>query len=85
MEWPPRSPDMNLIENLWAHLKLELHRQYPDTATLYGSPRYIRQVLSERLHEVWWSIREKVLDRLIKSMPYHVQALIDARGWYTAY
>jgi len=85
MEWPPRSPDMNLIENLWAHLKLELHRRYPDTATLRGSPRYIRQVLSERLHEVWWSIGEEVLDRLIESMPHRVQALIDARGWYTDY
>ena len=24
--WPPYSPDINLIENLWAHLKLELYR-----------------------------------------------------------
>ena len=85
MEWPLRSPDMNLIKNLWAHLKLELHRRYPDTATLRGSPGYIRQVLSERLHEVWWSIGEEVLDRLIESMPHRVQALIDARGWYTDY
>jgi transposase len=42
MEWPPNSPDMNLIENLWAHLKVKLHRQYPDTATLRGPPHYIR-------------------------------------------
>jgi hypothetical protein len=25
-DWPPYSPDMNLIENLWAYLKLELHQ-----------------------------------------------------------
>ena len=30
MEWPPISPDLNPIENLWAWLKLELHRYYPD-------------------------------------------------------
>ena len=41
-DWPSYSPDMNLIENLWVHLKLELHRQYLDTATLFSSPQYIR-------------------------------------------
>lgn len=84
-DWPPYSPDMNLIENLWAHLKLELHRRYPDTATLSGSPQYIRQRIIERVHEVWWSIGEEVLDRLIDSMPHRVQALIKAQGWYTKY
>ena len=50
--WPPYSSDMNLIENLWAHLKLELHRRYPDTVTFCGSLEYIRQTISERVHEV---------------------------------
>jgi len=61
-DWSPYSPDMNLIENLWAHLKLELHQRYPDTATLHGSFQYIRQCINERVHEAWWSIGEEVLD-----------------------
>jgi hypothetical protein len=76
---------MNLIENLWAHLKLELHRRYPDTATLHGFPTYVRQCITEQVHEVWWAIGEEMLERLIDSMPHHVQALIKARGWYTKY
>ena len=84
-DWPPYSPDMNLLENLWAHLKLELYRRYPDTATLKGSPDYIRRKISERVHEVWWSIGEEVLNHLIDSMPHRVTALIKARGWYTPY
>lgn len=84
-DWPPYSPDMNLIENLWAHLKLELPRRYPDTTTLYGLPQYIRQRITERVHEVWWSIGEEVLDRLLDSMPDRMHELIKARGWYTRY
>ena len=84
-DWPPYSPDMNLIENLWAYLKLELYRRYPDTVTLNGSPDYIRQKISERVHEVWWSIGKEVLNHLIDSMPHRVKALVKARGWYTSY
>ena len=83
--WPPYSPDMNLIEHLWAHIKLELYRRYPDTATLRGSPSYIRQRITERVQEIWWSIGEEVPDSLINSMPDRVQALIKAKGRYTEY
>ena len=85
IEWPPHSPDMNPIENLWAYLKLELNRLYPDTLFLHGSHSHICELLSERSHKVWWSIAEGILDRLIDSMPHRVQALIDAKGWYTEY
>ena len=43
--FPPYSPDMNIIENLWAHLKLELHHRYPDRKTLHGGPETVKRVL----------------------------------------
>ena len=85
MEWPPNSPDMNPIEHLWSHIKLELHHRYPDTKTLPGCPETVKRVLKERLAEVWRDIGREVLDRLIDSMPSRVQALLDAEGWYTEY
>ena len=85
MDFPPNSPDMNLIEQLWAHLKLELHRRYPDTALLRGSSDTIRKQLIPRLLEIWWSIGEEILERLIQSMPDRVEALLRAKGWYTEY
>jgi len=85
MEWPPNSPDMNPIEHLWAHLKLELHRRYPDTKHLHGSPDAIKRVLRERLMDIWWDIGAEVLNQLINSMPHRVQALLKAKGWYTEY
>jgi transposase len=85
MVWPTYSPDMNPIEELWAHLKIELHHRYHDTWSLQGLNDAIKQKLQQRLWEVWWEIREDVLSRLIDSMPCRVKALITERGWYTKY
>ena len=85
MDWPPNSPDMNPIENLWAQLKLELHQRYPDTKYLSGSPAAIRGILKRRLFEVWWEIGEGTLNGLVGSMPKRVSALLSARGWYMGY
>jgi len=85
MQWPLNSPDMNPIEHLWAHLKRELHRRYPDTVTLQGSPEFIKATLRERLYEVWWDIGTEVLNSLVESMPERVKALYKAGGWYTEF
>jgi len=85
MDWPTNSPDLNPIENLWSRLKLELHRAYPDTSTLTGPPETVRSELSERLMKVWWSIGEDVLEGLVSTMPYRVNQVINAGGWYTTY
>jgi len=85
MDWPANSPDLSPIEDLWAHLKYELRRRYPDTARLKGSPQTIKAMLQERLHKIWWEIGEEVLNRLVESMPGRVQEVIAAKGWYTSH
>jgi transposase len=85
MDWPANSPDLSPIENLWAHLKYELHRQYPDMAKLKGLPQTIKATLQERLHKIWWEIGEEVLNKLVESMPKRVKEVIAAGGWYTSY
>lgn len=85
MNWPANSPDLSLIENLWAHLKHELRIQYPDTATLKGSPETIKAILRGRLHKIWWEIGEEVLNKLVEDMPKRVKEVIAARGWYTSH
>src|SRR5579859_6965640 len=82
MDWPANSPDLSPIENLWAHLKLELSTQYPDTATLKGSATTIKAKLHKRLNKIWWEIREDVLNKLVEDMPKHCKEVIAARGWY---
>jgi len=85
MEWPPNSPDINPIEHIWEQLKHELHRQYPDTFSLKGSPEFIKATLRQRLHKVWWEIGAVILKTLIESMPDRVKALSKAGGWYTEF
>jgi transposase len=85
MEWPPNSPDMNPIEHLWRVLKAKLHSKYPDTRVLRGGPEKVREVLEERLKEVWLEIELDVLEGLIQSMLSRVEALCKAKGWYTHY
>jgi len=85
MDFPPNSPDMNPIEHLWNALKRELFCHFPDTADLPGCPETVRHALAERLAMVWAEIGEDIMNALIDSMPRRIQALIEAKGWYTKY
>lgn len=85
MEWPLNSPDVNPIEYVWEHLKRQLHRQYPDTFSLKGSPEFTKLTLRQRLHKIWWEIEADIRNSLVKSMPERVKALLKAGGWYTEF
>ena len=76
---------MNLIEQLWAHIKHELYRRFPDTANLKGSVQFIKSALRQRLHVIWWEIGADLLNSLVDSMPQRVEVLARARGWYTEF
>ena len=67
-----QSPDLNLIEHLWDHLKQQLAR-YPKEA--------------KGVHELWeyvqveWNkIPEDVCSKLVESMPKHVKAVKRVKG-----
>jgi len=75
--WPPQSPDLNPIEHLWNHLKIQLGQ--------YEQPPSGILELWERVQVEWEAIKPEVCQNLIESMPRRVKAVLRAHGGYTKY
>lgn len=84
VEWPPYSPDLNPIENLWKLLKegiIALHPELSDMPKNF----YTLQKLCEAAVESWEAFEDSLLEKLATSMENRLQAVIRAEGWYTKY
>ena len=84
MVWPPFSPDLNPIENLWSVMKREIYLRHPELETA-ADTAYTLSCLVAAAQEAWTSISVDILESLSASMVRRVQAVIDAEGWYTKY
>ena len=73
--WPPDSPDLNPIENLWAIIKKRIEDMNPQ----------IIQELKELIITVWDSIEIELIHNLIDSMPNRLQAVVTNHGGRTGY
>lgn len=85
INWPLYSLDLNLIEHLWFHLKKLMYNIAPDIEQVGGSDDMIQEALFQALKEAWPRIRQKLLNVLIESMKSRINAVIEAKGWYTKY
>ncbi|KAG0817752.1 hypothetical protein G6F16_012601 [Rhizopus arrhizus] len=77
LRWPPHSPDLNPIENLWSILKRRLlqYEKQPDGMLELWS----------RIENVWESITQNECQKLIESMPKRIKAVYNAKGGHTKY
>src|SRR5579859_6572534 len=84
MQWPPQSPDLNPIENLWTHLKAHFHKRFLELFSHQSKSLEARYRYGEVLQEVWYSQGMELVEALIRSMPSRCTAVITAnRGWTT--
>lgn len=74
--WPPNSPDLSPIENLWSILSTSVYKD-PEPKTL--------DQLKRRLRKAWNSISPETLRNLIESMPRRMTAVIANKGNAIAY
>lgn len=84
MIWPPYSPDLNPIENLWSIMKQQIYKLYPELEHAADTEE-TRQSLIAAAKEAWNSIDEHILVKLSTTMPNCVKAVIEVNGWYTKY
>lgn len=77
MDWPPCSPDINPIENIWAVVKKRVAKE---------KPRNKQEIISQFLR-IWHRDEQlvAVCHSLIASMPRRVKALIQSKGHNTKY
>ena len=74
---PLNSPDLNPIENIWAHMK---HRSSKEFGHITSAKEMKRAVVC-----LWNDFGDHRWDHLIKSMPSRIQAVIKAKGGSTSY
>jgi len=74
LPWPAKSPDLNLIEEVWSMLKRNLKRSYSDVESL-----------EKDVKKAWKSLESTYIKTLYGSMGRRIQAVRDAEGGPTDY
>lgn len=75
MVWPPQSPDLNPIENLWAILDNKV-----DKTDVTNKQNYFAA-----LTKAWDELDPQHLRNLVESMPKRCQLVIEAKGGHIDY
>ena len=75
IDFPPYSPDLNPIENLWAVLARACEKRACDT----------EDELDDAIATEWSNIDKNLLKELAHSLPARIAAVIAADGWHTKY
>ena len=76
IEWPPQSPDLNPIENLWHFLKLKVAKYGPTN----------KAELINTIQRVWKNeIPDELITNLIHSMKNRIESLKKSKGGHIDY
>lgn len=74
-DWPPQSPDLNIIENLWYDIKRNVSRRHPKSV----------DELWNYFQEEWNAYPVEKIKNLYLSLPRRMKAVKMSRGHTTKY
>ena len=77
MDWPALSPDLNLIENLWAIVARQVYGQ--------GKQYNSKVSLTSAIMKSWSNMEDQTVRSLIRSMENCCIEVIAAKGGKTKY
>ncbi|GBL88061.1 hypothetical protein AVEN_133718-1 [Araneus ventricosus] len=72
IEWPPMSPDLNLIENVWGIMSRKV---YENEGQFYSV-----NALKTTIESAWYILESEILQTLIMSMEKRVYNVILKNG-----
>jgi transposase len=75
LDFPPYSPDLNPIENLWADMDKCMELTDADT----------KEELEKVVADTWAATSKEYCSQLARSMPARIQQVIERNGAYTDY
>jgi transposase len=80
LDWPPHSPDLNIIEHVWHYLKEELYKlpEAHNKDELWNNVESVIQIM-------WSPEMTNKINNLYDSLPNRMAAVIDANGGHTKY
>jgi transposase len=80
LEWPPHSPDLNIIEHVWHYLK-DILLDFPTS----NSREELWTNVEKTLVQMWAPEMTMKISKLYESLPNRMRAVIDAHGSNTKY
>lgn len=70
-DWPPYSPDLNIIEFVWGIMKRRLEQKNITTI----------EALKEEISNVWESLTLQTINSLVESLPKRLSACVQNNGF----
>jgi hypothetical protein len=77
LPWPPQSPDLNIIENVWRTLKIQLKRRVNDIKT--------KQDLIDAVQDIWYKLPLHYIQSLFQSFSTRLKTVMRGKGQITKY